>query len=454
MVEVPVKIYMHNLAKTAKSSVRVCSTLSTTLKDTALRAMAARLLEAEETILAANTVDVDSVGKNLEREAGREAVKRVRLTSDSVKQMSEGLIRIAEMSDPVGAVTKIWRPPNGIEISRVRVPLGVVALISELGPVHTTEAVGLCLKSGNVCIVRGGADWTRTHQAVMEILRKAAEETGLPAGAICYVDRPEKEGALELMRLNGFVDVIIACGGAGLRKTIIDQAKMPVLCADGGVSHVYVDAEADLPLAQNIVVNSKIQDPTQPNSVDTLLVHQSIARSLLPGLVRRLLEEFKIAVKGCPVTMSLAGTPDLSHYASVRAVTDEDWGKQFLGKVVAVRVVKNLDEALDHIARYGPGLVDVIVTRDYEAAMRFTREVDSSGVFVNVSTRLHEGDAYGLGGHIGLSLNRVHARGPIGLEQLTCEKYVVMGSGQLRHPHPVPVTYEDAIMLKRGGSGF
>jgi len=227
-----------------------------------------------------------------------------------------------------------------------------------------------------------------------------------------------------------------------------------VLCADGGVSHVYIDAEADLPLAQNVVINSKIQDPVQPNSVDTLLVHQSIARGLLPGLVRRLLEEFKIEVKGCPVTVSLAGTADLSHYASVKPVTPEDLGKQYLGKTLAVKVVKSMDEALDHIAQYGPGLVDVIVTRDYAAAMRFTREVDSSGVLVNVPTRLHEGGEYGLGGHIGMSLNRMHARGPIGLDQLTCEKYVVMGAGQLRYPHPIPATYEDAIMLKRGGTGF
>jgi len=451
MVEVPVKLYIHNLAKLAKSSARACAGLPTGIKDRALRAMAERLRDSEEAILAANTEDVETVGKNLDREAGKEAVKRVRFTDTTVKEIADLLTNIAELPDPVGAVTRIWRRPTGIEVSRVRTPLGVIAVITELGPVNTTETLALCLKAGNATILRVGADWSRTHRAIMKVIGDAALETGIPAGAISFVDRTEKEGALELMRLSNFVDVLIANGGGGLRKTVLEQAKMPVLCAEGGVSHVYIDAEADLPLAQNVVVNSKVQDPTQSNSVDTLLVHQAIARALLPGLVRRLLEEFKIAVKGCPVTVSLAGTADLSHYASVKPVTSEDWGKQSLGKVLAIKVVKSMDEALDHISQHGPGLVDVIVTRDYGAAMRFVREVDSSGVLVNASTRLHEGGEYGIGGHVGMSLNRIHARGPIGLEQLTTEKYVVMGSGQLRHPHPVPTTYEDAIMLKRGG---
>jgi glutamate-5-semialdehyde dehydrogenase len=372
---------------------------------------------------------------------------------ETVQEITDKLREIAVLPDPVGAVSRVWRRPNGIEISRVRVPLGVIGIISELGPVHTMETVALCLKSGNACLLRVGSDWGRTHQAIMALVCEAVEGAGFPRGSVSFVERSEKEAAVELMRQTAYIDGMVAAGGPGLRKAVTDQAKVPILCAGGGVSHVYIDAEADLPLAQNIIINSKVQDPTQANAVDTLLVHQNAARALLPGLIRRLLEEFKIAVRGCPVTVSLAGTPDLSHYASVKPVSSSDWGVQFLDKTLAVKVVRTLDEALEHIARYGPGLADVIVTRDYSAAMRFTREVDSTGVLVNTSSRLHEGGEYGLGGHIGMSVNRLHARGPIGIEQLMCEKYIVMGAGQLRHPHPVPTTYEDAIMLKRGG-GF
>jgi glutamate-5-semialdehyde dehydrogenase len=450
MVEVPVKIYIINLAKRAKEVSRAVALLETPVKNRALLAMADRLVAEQDAILAANLEDLEAVGKDLDREAGAEAVKRVRFTPDTIRNLADGLRRVAELPDPVGMATRIWRRPNGMEISRVRVPLGVIAVISEVGPSSTIETLALCLKSGNVCILRVGSDWARTQQTIMTLLREAAEGAGVPAGALSFVERTEKEGAVELMRLNAYVDAIVARGGAGLRKTVIDQARMPVLCADGGVCHVYIDAEADLPLAQNIVINGKVQDPAQPNSLDTVLVHHSVARPLVPALARRLLEEFKIEVHGCPVTMSLAGTPDFSHYSSVKPATDADWGRQFLGSVLAMKVVKTMDEALAHIARYGPGHADVIVTKDYAAAFRFTREVDSSGVLVNVSPRLHDGAEYGLGGQVGVSVGRMQARGPIALEELTCLKYVVLGSGQLRHPHPVPTAYEDAIMLKKG----
>jgi glutamate-5-semialdehyde dehydrogenase len=450
MVEVPVKIYMANLAKKAKASAHSLSLLSTAVKNQALLMMADRVADGEEAILAANVEDVETVGKHLGREANKEAVDRLRFSPKTIETIADGLRRVADLQDPVGMVTKVWRRPNGMEVSRVRVPLGVIGVISELGPVSTVETVALCLKSGNVCILRAGSEWNRTHQVMMTLLCEAAAAAGVPAGAISFVERSEKEGAVELMRLNTYVDAIVARGGPGLRKAVLEQAKMPVLCADGGVCHVYIDADADLPLAQNIVVNSKVQDPTQPNSADTILVHQSIARPLLPALARRLLDEFRIEVRGCPKTMALAGTSDLPHYTSVKEASEEDWGRQFLNKFLAVRVVNDMDEALAHIARYGPGHADVIVTRDYAAAMRFAREVDSSAVLVNASTRLHEGEQYGLGGQVGVNLGRMHARGPIALEELTCQKYVVLGTGQLRFPHPVPTAYEDAIMLKKG----
>jgi glutamate-5-semialdehyde dehydrogenase len=234
-----------------------------------------------------------------------------------------------------------------------------------------------------------------------------------------------------------------------LRKTVVELSRIPVLGDDLGVSHVYVDAEADIPLAQNVVVNSKAQEVSAANTVDTLLVHQGIARQLVSALVLRLLNEFKVDVRGCPKTLALTGMQALSNYRSVKEATEEDWGRQFQSPVLAVKIVKDVGEAVEHVNRYGPGHTAAIVTRDYATAMRFAREVDSSAVLINASTRLHDGQEFGLGGQVGVSLSRVHARGPVGLEDLTCLRYVVFGTGQLRHPHPVPVPYEDAIMLKR-----
>jgi glutamate-5-semialdehyde dehydrogenase len=254
---------------------------------------------------------------------------------------------------------------------------------------------------------------------------------------------------MELVRLHKLLDAILPRGGVGLRKTIIEQTRLPVLGQDVGICHVYVDEDADLPLAQNIVVNSKAQQPTAPNSADCLLVHQATGRHLLPALVRRLLDEFKVEVRACPKTMAMAGTFALSGYMNIVPAVEEDWGKQFLSSTLAVKIVKDMDDALDHIARYGPGHTDTIVTRSYAAAMRFVREVDAGAVLINASTRLHDGQEFGMGGSLGVSTARVPARGPVSLEELTCQKYVVMGTGQLRQPHPVPVAYEDAIMLKR-----
>lgn len=453
MVEVPVKIYITNLAKKARESAHSLALLSGMIKNKALLAMADRLIAHEEIILEANRQDVEAVGKNLEGETNKDTVKeavgRVRLTPDAIREMADGLRQVAELPDPVGEVIKMWRRPNGMEVSRVRVPIGVIGIISDAGPKLTTESVALCLKSGNVSVVRGGPEWMRSTAVIAASLREAAEGAGVPAGALTFVERPEREAALELLRQTKYLDAIIPRGGAGLRKTVIEQTRLPVLSHDVGACHIYIDADADLPLAQNIVVNSKVQLPSASNAADTLLVHQSIARALVPALVRRLLDEFKVEVRGCPKTITLTGSQSLTGYKAVIEAKEEDWGRQFQSLTLAMKIVKDMDEALEHIARYGPGHTDTIVTRNYAAAMRFAREVDSSAVLVNASTRLHDGQEFGLGGEVGISTARVHARGPVSLEELTCQKYVVFGTGQLRQPHPVPTTYEDAIMLKR-----
>ncbi len=455
MVEVPVKIYIQNIAKKAREAVKPMALLPTPVKDQALRAMADRLEEGQDKILAINKQDSEEVGKPLLEEVTnkdviREAVERVRLAADSIKEMAEGLRRVADLPDPVGEVTRMWQRPNGMEVSRMRVPIGMIGIVSELDPKVMTDSIALCLKSGNVCLFRGAPEWIRTNAAIVTLLREAAEEAGIPVGAITFVERPEKEGALELMRLHTLLDAFIPRGGAGLRKTALDQVRVPVLCHDGGVSTVYVDADTDLPLAQNLVVNAKVQQASASNSMDTLLVQQATARPLLPALIRRLIEEFKVDIRGCPKTVALIGSQAMTGHKSVEQATEEDWSRQFQSKTLAIKMVVDVDEALAHIARYGPAHTCTIATRDYATAMRFAREVDAAAVLINASTRLHDGEEFGLGPQIGVATGRVHARGPIGLDELTCQKYVVLGTGQLRHPHPVPVAYEDAIMLKKG----
>jgi glutamate-5-semialdehyde dehydrogenase len=453
MVDVPVKIYVTNLAKKAREAARPLALLSGAARAKALLTMADRLQAQEDAILEANREDVELVGKKLEgatnKDTVKEAVDRVRLTAGEIPELTATLRKIAELPDPVGEITKVWRRPNGMQVSRVRVPIGVIGIVSDLGPMATTEAAALCLKSGNVCVVCGGSEWSRSNALIGATMRQAAQDSGMPVDALIFLDRTEREVALELLRQTKYLDAVIPRGGPGLRKTIAEQTRLPILCHEAGVCHIYIDEDADLPLAQNIVINSKIQRPTALNAADTLLVHQATGRNLLPGLIRRLLDEFKVEVRACPKTVALTGAQTLTGYKSVVEAKEDDWGRQFQGPILAVKIVKDLDEALEHIGRYGPGHTDAIVTRDYSTAMRFAREVDSSAVLVNASTRLHDGEEFGLGGSVGINTQRPAARGPVALEELTCEKYVVLGTGQLRQPHPVPVAYEDAIMLKR-----
>lgn len=453
MPEVPVKLYIDKILKESRKSVRELAMLSGPVKDRALRAMARRIAADEEAILGANEKDVDALGKSFEGESNKDrlkaAVTRVRITSGDIKEMVECLDVIADQPDPVGKVTSRWERPDGLQVSRVRVPIGVIGVISEMRPLATVESIGLCLKSGNVSVFRGGPEWSHTHQAIGKGLREAAEMSGVPGGAWAMVERPEKDVAIEMIRSGKALDAIIPRGGVGLRKAVLDGARMPVLCSGNGITYLYVDSDTDMPMAQNITINSKAQSVGASNSIDTLLVQQVIGRQFLPPLVNRLLDEFKIEVRGCPKTVALMGQMAMSGHTSIKPATEEDWRTQFQGPVLAVKMVSNFDEAVAHIAEHGPCLTAVIATTNYASAMRFTTEVDAGAVFINASSRLNAGDSYGFGIDIGLSNSRLHAKGPVGLEQLTCEKYVAFGNGQLRLPHPVPEAYFDAIMLKR-----
>jgi glutamate-5-semialdehyde dehydrogenase len=453
MPEVPVKLYLDKLLKQSRECAKQMSLLSGPVKAKALHGMAERVAQDEDKIMAANEEDVEAVGKSLagetNRERVREAVARVRMNADDVKVMADRLHLIADLPDPLGEVMERRDEANGLQVNVVRVPLGIIGVISELKPLITAESIALCLKSGNVCVFRGAPEWNRTQRVLASAFYESAAEAGIPSGAFTLFERPEKEAALELIRSGKALDGIIPRGGPGLRRAVLDQAKMPILCHDTGITHIYIDEDADIPMAQNIVINSKAQQPGAANSVDTLLVQQAIARPLLSALILRLLDEFKVEVLGCPKTVALMGQMSMSGHKSVRAATEDDWSKQFQTATLAVRMVADMDEALAHIAKYGPSHTCAIVTKSYDSAMRFTKEVDAGGVLVNASTRLNAGDTLGFGADMGMSTSRVYARGPIGLQHLTCEKYVVFGTGQLRQPHPVPLTYEDAIMLKR-----
>jgi len=299
----------------------------------------------------------------------------------------------------------------------------VIGIIYESRPNVTADSAALCLKSGNACILRGGSEAIQSNTAIAAILADAAEKAGVPSGAITFVDRTDREVAVELLKQDQYVDLIIPRGGDSLMKTVTEQSRIPVIKHDKGVCHIYVDADADVTMAQRICLNAKVQRPSTCNAMETLLVHQAIARTVLPDLVSRLTAA-EVEIRGCPKTCQLC--------PEAKPADEGDYGKEFLSLILAVKVVKNMDEAMEHIARYGTRHTDSIVTSDYGRALRFVREVDASAVMVNASTRLNDGYQFGLGAEIGISTTRIHARGPMGLEELTCYKFVVFGSGQIR----------------------
>ena len=447
MVEVPVKMYVQALAKKAKDVARPLAQISGKVRSQALQAMSDRLREKKDSILEANRQDQEAVSKELDPQAYRQTLDLVRLTEESIEFMVQDLEKLIVQSDPIGEVTRLWCTPDGMQVSRMRVPLGVLAVISDMGPRVTVESFAICLKTGNVCIFRGGTEWFHTNVVLSGLFQEATEEAGIPKEAVTFLDRPEPEGALELGRLTKCVDGIIPRGKAALRRGLMESARVPVIGYDGGVSHLYVDGNADIPLAQTLVVNAKIQDPSASNSLDTVLIHQNVARHILPGLLRRCLEEFKVELRGCPKTVSMMGAMEMTGHLGIKDATEKDWGLKFQSMTMAVKVVNDFEEALEHIAKFGPGHTATVVTRDYDVAMRFTKEVDASAVLVNASTRLHGSEPFGLGVEIGMNTTPFHVRGPLTLQALTNEKYVVLGTGQLQHPHPVPQAYEDAMML-------
>ncbi len=406
------------LGARAKSASRRLATASTDTKNAALHAAADLLEQRSADVLTANARDVAR-----EEAAGmaQGLLDRLRLSDARIEAMAGGLRQVAALPDPVGEVTEGWTRPNGLRITKVRVPLGVVAIIYESRPNVTSDAFGLCLKSGNVAFLRGSSAAIESNLAIAAVLREGIAKSGLPEDCLVLVDDVSREAAVEFMQLREYVDCLIPRGGPSLIRSILDHATVPFVIDGDGNCHVYVDAGADLDMAEAIVVNAKTQRPSVCNAAEKLLVHAGVADTFVPRIAA--------VLDG----VDLVGDDRVRRLVpSVGAATEDDWDTEFLDLKLAIGIVDSLDAAIDHIARHGSGHSEAIVTRDLLAADRFTTEVDAAAVVVNASTRFVDGEEFGFGAEIGISTQKLHARGPMGLRQLTTEKFVVRGTGQVR----------------------
>jgi glutamate-5-semialdehyde dehydrogenase len=417
---IDVRELVETRARAAREAARTLALANARVKSEALLQMARGVDEKTAAILEANRAD-------LERARGqghpRAFLDRLTLTDARVEAMAAGIRQVAALPDPVGETVRGWRRPNGIEIARVRVPLGVIGFIYESRPNVTADAAALCVKSGNACVLRGGKEAIESNAVIAAILAKGLEKAGLPPEAIGFVDVPDREAVEILIRLDRYVDLVVPRGGEAFVRLVAERATIPVLKHDKGLCHVYVDADADLRMAADIALNAKVQRPGVCNAMETLLVHGDVAPSFLPAVAARF-RDAGVELRGCPRTVELV--------PAARPATEADWDTEYLDLVLAVRVVPSFEEAVGHIRRHGSGLAEAIVTRDYQRARRFVAEVDAACVLVNASTRLVDGREFGMGAELGISTSKLHARGPVGLEELTTTKFVVTGSGQIR----------------------
>lgn len=411
---------VEQLGVRARAAGRVLATSEGQHRDKALLAMAAELRRSAETLMQANQKDL-AAGQ----QAGLDAalLDRLTLNSERIEAMAAGLEQIASLPDPIGEITALKPMPSGICVGQMRVPLGVVAIIYESRPNVTADAAGLCLKAGNACILRGGSESLQSNQAIAKCINQALATAGLPAEAVQVVQTADREAVGALITLSEYVDVLVPRGGKGLIKRISEQATVPVIKHLDGVCHCYIDAGADLDMAERIVMNAKTQRYGTCNTLETLLVDTAVAKTFLPQIVERM-SAAGVELRGCSQTVAISPT--------VAPATEEDWDTEYLAPILSIRVVDGLDAAMAHIEQHGSGHTDAIVTNDYQRSQRFLRAVDSSSVMVNASTRFADGAEYGLGAEIGISTDKLHARGPVGLEGLTTRKYIVLGDGHIR----------------------
>ena len=413
---------LNDMGERAKAAARRLAVADTALKDRTLEAVALSLLRSTENILSENRKDVEDAAA---AGTSKAMLDRLTLTAERIQGMAEGIRQIIALTDPVGEILEGFRRPNGLRIEKTRVPMGVVGIIYEARPNVTSDAAALCLKAGNAVILRGGKEAIRSNKAVAAAIRAGLEAGGLPADAVQLVEDTSRETATAMMRLNKYIDVLIPRGGGGLIRAVVENATVPVIETGVGNCHIYVDACADVDMAVAITVNAKTTRPSVCNAAETLLVHRDIAPVALPAIAAALREK-QVSLHCCGRSAALLANMD-----TVPA-TEEDWATEYLDYTMAVRIVDSLDEAIAHIGTYGTGHSECIVTDSHKAAERFTAEVDAAAVYVNASTHFTDGGEFGMGAEIGISTQKLHARGPMGLRELTTVKYIVYGSGQIR----------------------
>ncbi len=409
-----------DMARSAKEASKVVARLSTQKKDEALERIAQKLLDEAATIKRENEKDL-SEGR--EKGLSEAMIDRLTVSDAVIESMAGGLRDVIKLPDPVGRVTGMWLRPNGLQVGRMRIPLGVIGMIYESRPNATIDAAGLCLKAGNAAILRGGSEAFHSNAILARIIQDALRETGMPEAAAQVVPVRDRTAVNVLLAQDEYVDLIIPRGGEGLIRFVVENSRIPVLKHYKGVCHVYVDEDADLDMAENISYNAKVQRPGVCNAMETLLVHEAVAESFLPPMAK-LFREAGVDLRGCPKTCQIVPEANIA--------TDEDWPAEYLDLILAVKIVASMEEATDHIARYGSAHTEAIVTSDYARARQFLNEADASVVLVNASTRFNDGGELGLGAEIGISTSKLHAYGPMGLEELTTTKFVVFGDGQIR----------------------
>lgn len=412
--------YMQVIGREARASSRLVAKSDTAVRNRALTAMADAIRRDERALLSANVKDLENAkAKGLEPAL----VDRLTLSAKGVASMAEGLLQIAALADPVGEVTGLNYRPSGIQVGKMRVPLGVIGIIYEARPNVTADAAGLCLKAGNAAILRGGSEAIHSNQAIAACVREGLKKAGLPETAVQVIETTDRAAVGELITMQAYVDVIVPRGGKGLIERISNEARVPVIKHLNGVCHVYIDDQANVDKAITIADNAKTQRYGTCNTMETLLVHRTITEKILPELSKIYLNK-GVELRGDKAACAIV--------AQMKAATEEDWVAEYLAPILSIRVVDSLDQAIDHINRYGSQHTDAIITENYTHARRFLREVDSSSVMVNTTTRFADGFEYGLGAEIGISTDKIHARGPVGLEGLTSQKYIVLGDGQIR----------------------
>lgn len=392
----------------------------TVKKNQALELMAQKLITYKNEIIKENKKDLE---RAMAKGVSKAMLDRLSLDEKRIEGMANGLRKVAALKDPVGEITGMWQRPNGLQIGKQRVPLGVIGIIYEARPNVTSDAAGLCLKSGNVVILRGGSEAINSNIVVVKALSEGIKEAGLPAECVQLVEDTSREVASQMMKLNDYIDVLIPRGGAGLIQAVVQNSTVPVIQTGTGNCHVYVDSEADLEMAKNIVINAKTSRPAVCNAEEKLLVHSSVAKQFIPVIIKALREK-NVEIRGDERTMTIVN--------DINKATEEDWGKEYTDYIISIKVVDTLQEAIDHINKYGTGHSEAIVTKNYDNSRTFLQKVDAAAVYVNASTRFTDGEEFGFGAEIGISTQKLHARGPMGLNELTTNKYIIYGNGQIR----------------------